>query len=114
MASHAETDPLERWHSTEPEVPFDQELCGSILEFIAVNYVKSIAMSPGILGCPQEEGVDYPMRQKRQACPKLGKRRSLDGRGHRVNRTSSNPRLQRTRAARPPMSRREAAMRMYK
>ena len=64
-----ETDPLERWQSTESDVRFDQELCGSISEFIAAHHVKSIVMSPGIIGCPHEEGVDYPLGQKCQACP---------------------------------------------
>ena len=96
-----ETDTFERWHSTEADVRFDQELCGSILEFIAAHHVKSVVMSPGIIGCAHEEGVDYTLGQTLSL---LGKRGSLDGRGHPVNRKSSNPRLQRT-GLRLPLSR---------
>ena len=50
---------LERWHSAQSDVRFDQAICGAALEFIAAHPVKSVAMSPGIIGCPHEEGLDY-------------------------------------------------------
>ena len=63
-----EADPLERWRSTDSDVRFDQDICGSVLEFITAHHVKSVVLSPGIIGCPHEEGVDYPLGQKCPAC----------------------------------------------
>ena len=60
---------LERWHSAESDVRFDQEICGAALEFMAAHQVKTVVRSPGIIGCPHEEGVDYAVGQKCPACP---------------------------------------------
>lgn len=64
-----EADILERWHSADSDVRFDQRICGSVLEFVIGHRVKSVVMSPGIIGCPHQEGVDYPLGQKCPACP---------------------------------------------
>jgi len=64
-----EPDALERWHSAEADVRFDQEICAAVLEFIAAHRVKSVVMSPGLIGCPHEEGVDYEVGEKCPACP---------------------------------------------
>ncbi len=64
-----EADPLERWHSAGSDVRYDQAICESVLEFITAHKPKSVVMSPGIIGCPHEEGVDYPGGQKCSACP---------------------------------------------
>jgi hypothetical protein len=64
-----EAEPLERWFSPDSDIRFDQEICGLILESITAHQVKSVVMSPGIIGCPHEEGVDYPVGQKCPACP---------------------------------------------
>lgn len=68
-AEDREADPLERWHSVESDVRFDQAICELVLEFITAHGPKSVVMSPGIIGCPHEEGVDYPLGQKCPACP---------------------------------------------
>jgi hypothetical protein len=60
---------LERWQSADSDVRFDQEICGSVLEFISAHDVRSAVMSPGIIGCPHEEGVDYASGQKCPVCP---------------------------------------------
>jgi hypothetical protein len=60
---------LERWHSAESDLRFDQRICGAVLEFITAHHAKSVVMSPGIIGCPHEEGVDYALGQKCPACP---------------------------------------------
>ena len=65
----AEPDALERWRSTDSDVRFDQNICGAILEFIAAHNVKSVVLTARIVGCPHEEGIDYPEGQKCGACP---------------------------------------------
>ena len=64
-----EPSALERWDSADSDVRFDQEICGAALEFITAHNVKTVVISPGIIGCPHEEGVDYPIGQKCPACP---------------------------------------------
>lgn len=68
-AEGQEPDALERWHSTDSDSRFDQRVCGAVLEFLAAHHVRSVVMSPGIIGCPHEEGIDYPVGQTCPACP---------------------------------------------
>ena len=70
---------LERWHSEESDVRFDQEICGAVLDFIAAHAVKTVVLSPGIIGCPHEEGGDYPVGEKCPACPYWADRDRLTG-----------------------------------
>jgi hypothetical protein len=65
----AEPAALERWRSTDSDVRLDQAICGAILEFIAAHGVKSVVLTARIIGCPHEEGVDYPEGQECGACP---------------------------------------------
>ena len=91
---------LERWHSAESDVRFDQEICGAVLRVIAAQHVKTVVLSPGIIGCPHEEGVDYPEGQKCGACPYWADRDRWTGRvirdeRHRTSRsTGSAPALE--------------------
>ena len=68
-AEGGEPSALERWHSDESDVRFDQEICGAVLDFLAAHPVKTVALSPGIIGCPHEEGIDYALGEKCPACP---------------------------------------------
>jgi hypothetical protein len=68
-AQGQEPSVLERWHSEESDVRFDQQVCGAALEFMAAHQVKTVVLSAGIIGCPHEEGIDYPTGQKCPACP---------------------------------------------
>jgi hypothetical protein len=69
LEEDGEADALERWHSTDADVRFDQEICASVLEFIKAQRAKTVVLSPGIIGCPHEEGVDYPLEEKCPKCP---------------------------------------------
>jgi len=40
-----------------------------IQEFISQHPVKSVVVSEGILGCPHEEGLDFPMGGDCPMCP---------------------------------------------
>jgi hypothetical protein len=69
LAEGAEPSALERWHSADSDVRFDQQICGAVLDFIAEHHVKTVAMSSRIIGCPHEEGIDYPLAEHCPACP---------------------------------------------
>ena len=62
-----EVEPLERWFSEVKDVRLDPEINEAIVHFLQKNGVKSVVAPDRILGCPHEEGVDYPDGEK---CPK--------------------------------------------
>ncbi|NOT11952.1 MAG: hypothetical protein HOP23_08995 [Methylococcaceae bacterium] len=57
---------LERWFSEGIDVRKSAEVLKEILDFIAGHDAKSVVVAAGILGCPHEEGTDYP---EEQVCP---------------------------------------------
>lgn len=62
-----EVEPLERWFSEVKDVRLDPEINEAIVHFLQKTGVKSVVAPDRILGCPHEEGVDYPDGEK---CPK--------------------------------------------
>ena len=65
----AEPDFLERWFSQTGDIRSDPEIERAILEFIRLHEAKTVVMTDGILGCPHEEGVDYPDGAFCPQCP---------------------------------------------
>ena len=66
-AEGARAEALERWFAEERDVRSDPAIERAILDFIQRHGVKSVVMTDRIIGCPHEEGVDYP---EGQACPR--------------------------------------------
>jgi hypothetical protein len=62
-----DADVLERWVSDTQDVRTDPDIIKEVLEFVSVNGAKSVVVADGILGCPHEEGTDYPLGER---CPK--------------------------------------------
>ncbi len=60
---------LERWFSEDTDVRTDPAISREIVEFIRQHQVKSVVMTDGIIGCPHEEGIDYPMGESCPQCP---------------------------------------------
>jgi hypothetical protein len=58
---------LERWFSEKGDVRNDHLIMQQILEFIQNQRPKSVVMTDRIIGCPHEEGKDYPEGEK---CPR--------------------------------------------
>ena len=56
---------LERWFSTEEDARRDEDICQQIVEFIERHQMYRVAMTDRIIGCPHEEGSDYPEGEKR-------------------------------------------------
>ena len=63
----AEPDILKRWFSEDTDIRKDRIANEEIIKFIKENGAKSVVMGDRIMGCPHEEGVDYPDGSK---CPK--------------------------------------------
>jgi len=60
---------LERWFSEQGDVRRDYVIQQQILEFIRSHGAKSVVMTDRIIGCPHEEGKDYPEGEKCPRCP---------------------------------------------
>jgi hypothetical protein len=58
---------LERWSNEIQDIRLDPEANEEIVRFISKHGAKSVVMADRILGCPHEEGKDYPEGEK---CPK--------------------------------------------
>jgi hypothetical protein len=65
----AEPAALERWFAQNQDVRSDVVIAHKILQFIRDHGAKSVAMTDRIIGCPHEEGVDYPEGQTCPQCP---------------------------------------------
>ena len=58
---------MERWVGAD--VATNPEVGAQIAGFIAAHGVQQVAMSDGVLGCPHEEGIDFPKGQECPYCP---------------------------------------------
>jgi hypothetical protein len=70
-AEGAEPDPIRKWHSDEAgqDVRNDAAAVGEALEFLQEQGARSVAMADRIIGCPHEEGIDYPEGESCPLCP---------------------------------------------
>ena len=60
---------LKRWFSEDKDVRLDPEINRQILRFVHRRRVKSVVITDGIIGCPHEEGKDYPKGENCPHCP---------------------------------------------
>ena len=59
---------LQRWYS-EVDVRRDAYIMKEVLNFIRNNAARSVVMVDQIIGCPHEEGIDYPEAESCPECP---------------------------------------------
>ena len=64
-----DADPLERWFTDDIDTRQDPGVTEAIVHFLQQHGVKSVVLPDRILGCPHEEGTDYPDGEKCPACP---------------------------------------------
>ncbi len=60
MHEGAETEPMKKWFSST-DLRKSELVMSEILNFIDANGAKSVSMIQEIIGCPHEEGIDYPV-----------------------------------------------------
>ncbi len=58
---------IKRWVATD--VTTNPKIQREIMEFFTAQGVKSVAMSDGNMGCPREEGEDFPVGEDCPFCP---------------------------------------------
>jgi hypothetical protein len=64
-----EPHPLERWFSQDIDVRANETVGEEVLSFLKQYVAKSVIVTDGIIGCPHEEGVDYPEGKSCPLCP---------------------------------------------
>ena len=60
---------IRRWQSESGDVRTDEATAEEVATFFRQRSVRSVAMTDGIIGCPHEEGIDYPMGEVCPKCP---------------------------------------------
>ena len=60
---------LKRWLVRAQDVRIDRAINNEILSFIKEHHVQRVAMVGSIIGCPHEEGTDYPEGSTCPQCP---------------------------------------------
>lgn len=60
---------LQRWHAHAGDVRNDERIGAAALAFVRAHGVRTIAMVDRIIGCPHEEGIDYPVGVACPHCP---------------------------------------------
>lgn len=58
---------LQRWAG--PNVADDRQVHAEIKAFIQEHKAKSVVITDGVIGCPHEEGIDYPLGEDCPFCP---------------------------------------------
>ena len=56
----ADVDPLHKWITATGDVRRDPAIGDEIQKFLKLHQVKSVVSPEKIIGCPHEEGKDYP------------------------------------------------------
>jgi hypothetical protein len=65
----SEPDPMRKWLSEAGDLRADENVGKEIADFMKANKVKKVITSGRIMGCPHEEGKDYPEGSTCPACP---------------------------------------------
>jgi hypothetical protein len=60
---------MEKWFSEESDVRQSHLINQQIVEFLDKHHVESVALADRIIGCPHEEGIDYPEGGVCPHCP---------------------------------------------
>lgn len=60
---------LRKWSSETADLRRDITVIDEAIAFIEEHGAKTVVMSPGIIGCPHEEGPDYPEGEVCPLCP---------------------------------------------
>jgi hypothetical protein len=60
---------LRRWFSETGDLRTDTAIISEVAAYLRQHAVHSVAMVDGIIGCPHEEGIDYPTGESCPHCP---------------------------------------------
>ncbi len=60
---------LRKWYEDKVDVRIDCRIGEQVATFLREHRVGTVAVAEGIIGCPHEEGIDYPQGEECPACP---------------------------------------------
>jgi hypothetical protein len=60
---------MERWFAEEGDIRKDLAVLREVQELLRREGVLTVVMTDQIIGCPHEEGIDYPEGEICPACP---------------------------------------------
>jgi hypothetical protein len=60
---------MNKWYAEATDVRADAQIMAEMTQFIAAHAPKSVVALDRIIGCPHEEGVEYPVGEKCPQCP---------------------------------------------
>lgn len=66
---HGEPDPMQKWSSEDVDVRANPAIGAEVIAFLKEHAPKSVVMTDGLIGCPHEEGIDYPEGKSCPQCP---------------------------------------------
>ena len=69
LSDTKEPDYFQRWHAGGQDVREDPVIASELSAFLKRHGVKSLAYGDTIIGCPHEEGRDYPVGEPCPYCP---------------------------------------------
>jgi hypothetical protein len=66
-----ESEPIEMrsWFAEDHDVRADPTIFARIAAYLRENGAHSVAMTDAIIGCPHQEGIDYPLGETCPRCP---------------------------------------------
>jgi len=59
---------LEKWFTEHTDARTDPEIMQAVIRVIESHGAKSVVAADRIIGCPHEEGIDYPEGEKCPQC----------------------------------------------
>jgi hypothetical protein len=65
----SEPSELRRWFCDAGDIRANHAICEEMAKFLRGHEVHSVSMVDGIIGCPHEEGIDYPEGEACPQCP---------------------------------------------
>jgi len=66
-ANHTQVTALERWVATD--IASNEAIARKIYSFMKAHGVKTVATATVVMGCPHEEGEDFPEGEHCPFCP---------------------------------------------
>jgi hypothetical protein len=60
---------LKKWFAQELDLRLDPQVGRAVLDFLRGAGVRSYSVTKGIIGCPHEEDIDYPLGERCPLCP---------------------------------------------
>lgn len=70
---------LRRWLHETADLRTDPAVNAEILSFVQLHGAKTVVIGAGIMGCPHEEGIDYPDGEVCPQCPYWAGRDRVSG-----------------------------------